>query len=93
MRTATRPLTLAQAAGLCAPVGVVGAVFGATASWFQAAVRDVWAATSSWIVAAWPVLVSTAVAAVAAHLTWILAGAACALLVPVAVYLAVPGED
>jgi hypothetical protein len=34
-KEAVRPITVAQAVGLAAAVGVVGAVFGATATWFQ----------------------------------------------------------
>ena len=34
-REAVRPITVAQAIGLAACVGVIGAIFGATATWFQ----------------------------------------------------------
>jgi hypothetical protein len=34
-KEAVRPITVAQAIGLAAAVGVVGAIFGATATWFQ----------------------------------------------------------
>ena len=34
-KEAVRPISVAQAIGLAAAVGVVGAIFGATATWFQ----------------------------------------------------------
>jgi hypothetical protein len=38
-KEAVRPITVAQAIGFAACVGVVGAVFGATATWFQETLR------------------------------------------------------
>jgi hypothetical protein len=43
-KEAVRPITVAQAIGLAACVGVVGAIFGATATWFQETLR--WMATA-----------------------------------------------
>ena len=42
LREAMRPITVAQAIGLAAVVGVVGAIFGATATWFQETLRGMW---------------------------------------------------
>ena len=38
-KEAVRPITIAQAIGLAAAVGVLGAIFGATATWFQETLR------------------------------------------------------
>ena len=38
-REVVRPITIAQAIGLAAAVGIVGAIFGATATWFQDTLR------------------------------------------------------
>ena len=38
-REVVRPITIAQAIGFAAAVGVLGAIFGATATWFQETLR------------------------------------------------------
>lgn len=38
-KEAVRPITVAQAIGLAAGVGAIGAIFGATATWFQEALQ------------------------------------------------------
>ena len=93
-RLAARPITFAQAAGLATAVGVVGAVFGATASWFQAPVAaawsNAWSAVKSLATIQPPALPSALVSLFATH-GLLLAGAAiaCLVLAPVAVYLTV----
>jgi hypothetical protein len=63
-RLAARPITVAQAIGLAAGVGVLGAVFGASATWFQSGLSAVWggvkAAASIQAPALPPALVSIA---------------------------------
>ena len=93
-RLAARPITFAQAIGLATAVGVVGAVFGATASWFQAPVAAAWTSTWTSVKALAtiqpPALPSALVSLFATHGV-LLAGAAiaCLVLAPVAVYLTV----
>lgn len=41
-REVLRPITVAQAIGLAAAVGVMGAIFGATATWFQDTLHWMW---------------------------------------------------
>jgi hypothetical protein len=45
-KEAVRPITVAQAIGFAAAVGVAGAIFGATATWFQATLRWMWGGLS-----------------------------------------------
>lgn len=49
-REAMRPITVAQAIGLAAAVGGLGAIFGATATWFQETLRGIWGV----VTAVWP---------------------------------------
>lgn len=46
-RLAARPITVAQAIGLATGVGVTGAVFGASATWFQSGLGTAWSAVKS----------------------------------------------
>jgi hypothetical protein len=93
-RLAARPITFAQAVGLATTVGVVGAVFGASATWFQAPVAAAWTSTWASVKALAtiqpPALPSALVSLLATH-GLLLAGAvvACLVLAPVAVYLTV----
>ena len=92
-RTAVRPITVAQAVGLAAAVGLIGAVFGATATWFQDSLR--WfggaiAAAFTWRV---PVLPPDVVEFVTTHGFWLIGGAVCFVLATVALYLAVRDQE
>ena len=46
-RLAARPITVAQAIGLATGVGVMGAVFGASATWFQSGLGTAWSTVKS----------------------------------------------
>ncbi len=89
-RKAARPITVAQAIGFAASVGVLGAVFGATATWFQGALDWTWAAAKS-VLSIQPPSLPQSVASLLATHGLVLAGAvvACVLLAPLAVYLTV----
>lgn len=93
-RLAARPITFAQAAGLATAVGVVGAVFGATATWFQTPVASawssVWSSVKSLASVQPPALPSALVSLFATHgVLLACAAVACLVLAPVAVYLTV----
>ena len=88
-RVAVRPITFAQAVGLAAFVGVVGAVFGATATWFQHAVVGLWGGVRSWLSFTPPDLPQTVVSLVATHSVLVAGAVVCILLAPIAVYLTV----
>jgi hypothetical protein len=89
VRTVVRPITVAQAVAVASAVGVLGAVFGATTTWFQNAVRGLGATVASWSLPALPEAVSATITG-----QWmLLAGATLALVItPIAVYLAVRDE-
>jgi len=80
---AGRPITAVQVIAFACAVGLLGACFGATSTWFQAALGRM---ASS--VAALP----SAAALVAGHGTLVLGVAAVLFVVPTAVYLAM-GKD
>jgi|SRR5579864_585719 hypothetical protein len=82
---AGRPITAVQVIAFACAVGVLGACFGATSTWFQAALRSM--ASSVAAFDARPFL-----ALVAEHSALTLAIAAVLLVVPTAVYLAL-GRD
>lgn len=92
-RAAVRPITVAQAVGFAATVGVVGAVFGATATWFQQALRGMGGALSSLLTFQLPEIPAGIVAAVTEHSAWLIGGAACFLLATVALYVAVREQE
>jgi hypothetical protein len=89
-RTAARPITVVQAIGFAASVGVIGAVFGATATWFQGALGWAWASVKALLSVQPPSVPQSVVSLLATH-GLLLAGAiaACVLLAPLAVYLTV----
>jgi hypothetical protein len=80
---AGRPITAVQVIAFACAVGLLGACFGATSTWFQSALR--WMASS---VAALP----SAAALLAGHGVLVLAVAAVLFVVPTAVYFAL-GRD
>jgi hypothetical protein len=89
VKTAVRPITVAQAVAFASTVGVLGAIFGATTSWFQNGLRGIGSTISSMSL---PALPETMIAAITGQ--WmLLAGATLALvLTPIAVYLAVKDD-
>jgi hypothetical protein len=86
---AGRPITAAQVIAFACAVGLLGACFGATSTWFQSALG--WIASS---VAAFDMkaFLPTAAALLAGHGVLVIAVAAVLFLVPTAVYLAM-GRD
>jgi hypothetical protein len=92
-RAAVRPITVAQAVGFAAAVGVIGAVFGATTTWFQQALQWIGGAFSSLLTLRLPELPAGLVAAITEHGIWLLGGAVCFVLATVALYLAVRDQE
>ena len=90
---AGRPITAAQVVAFACAVGLLGACFGATSTWFQSALRSAlrWIASSIAGFDAKAFLLA-ATALVAEHGALVLAMAVVLLLVPTAVYLAL-GKD
>jgi hypothetical protein len=83
--TAGRPITAVQVMAFACAAGLLGACFGATSTWFQAALG--WIASN---VAAFDAkaLLPSAAALVAGHGVLVIAVGAVVFLVPTAVYLA-----
>jgi hypothetical protein len=86
---AGRPITAAQVIAFACAVGLLGACFGATSTWFQAALRWIRVSVAGFDVKA---LLLSAVTLLVAHGALILAMAVIFLLVPTAVYIAL-GRD
>jgi hypothetical protein len=78
--TAGRPISAAQVVAFACAVGLLGACFGATSTWFQSALR--------WIASSLP----SATVLLVQHSALVLAMALVLFLVPTAVYL-VLGKD
>jgi hypothetical protein len=83
-RAAGRPITAAQVLAFACAAGLLGACFGATSSWFQAALKRVGSAVAE--VDLHPLLPSAA-ALFESHGALLLIAAAVVFLVPAAVYL------
>ncbi len=66
-RVAARPITVAQAIGLATGVGVLGAVFGASATWFQSGLGTAWSAVKSVAAMQPPALPPALVSLMATH--------------------------
>jgi len=88
-KEAGRPITAAQVLALACAMGLMGACFGATSQWFQAALR--WMG-SSLTGLKMQTLIPSAIALVAEHGALILTMAGLVLVVPAAVYFAVTRE-
>jgi hypothetical protein len=90
---AGRPITVAQAAAFACAVGLVGACFGATSTWFQSALQSalrwIGSRVSGFDVKAFLVSTTTLLAE---HGALVLAMAVVLFLVPTAVYFAL-GKD
>ena len=82
---AGRPITAAQVIAFACAVGLLGACFGATSTWFQSALRKITAGVAALKIQA---LLPSASALVAQHGALLLAMAAALLLVPAVFYLA-----
>ena len=82
---AGRPITAVQVIAFACAVGLLGAFFGATSTWFQAALRSMASSMAAFDTKAF-------LALVAEHSALILAVAAVLFVVPTAVYLAL-GRD
>jgi hypothetical protein len=88
-RTATHPITAAQAAAIACLACVGGALFGATSAWFQTGVSGL--AVNLRDLGAWlqgTVSPNGIVALMASHITLALGATLAVLLAPVAAYLA-----
>jgi hypothetical protein len=81
-KTAGRPITAIQVIALACAIGLLGACFGATSTWFQAGLARIEAALAGF----------SAGAFLAEHGLIVLAAAFVLLLVPGAVYLALGRE-
>jgi hypothetical protein len=88
-RTAARPITVAQMLAFAATVGVAGAVFGATATWFQQGLRWLMGGASSALTFQVPRLPAEIMTFVASHGLLIAGGGAFFLIAPLAIYLGV----
>jgi len=94
-REAVRPITVAQAIGFAAVIGVAGAVFGATAAWFQRALSWMWESTTTFAgrismpeFSVSLTEVSGSIASILASHGMLIGGVVlCLLLAPLAVYL------
>ena len=88
-RVAVRPITIAQAVAFAGAVGVAGALFGATASWFQHGVRWMARLFASVFAFRLPELPAWVVALATDHTLLLTGGIVAFLLAPVALYLLV----
>jgi hypothetical protein len=72
---AGRPITAAQVIAFACAMGLLGACFGATSTWFQSALASIQA------------LLPSSAALIAGHGVLVLAAAALVVLIPTAIYL------
>ena len=84
-QTAGRPITAAQVIAFACAVGLLGACFGATSTWFQSALARI---TSAAIGFETKSFLPSATALMAEHGALVLAAVAVLFLVPAAVYVA-----
>jgi len=89
VQAANRPITAAQVIAFACAVGLLGACFGATSTWFQWAFGKVVTSVTSFDAGA---LLVSATGIVAQHATFVLGMVAIIFLVPTAVYVAL-GKD
>ena len=89
VEAAGRPITAAQVMALACAVGLLGACFGATSTWFQSAFNRVAASVGGFEMAA---LVASAIKVLVEHGPFVLGLAAAVLLVPTLFYVAL-GRD
>jgi hypothetical protein len=81
-----RPITAAQVIAFACAVGLLGACFGATSTWFQSALGRI---TSSVVRFEMNAFLPSATALLAEHSALVIAMTAVIFLVPAAVYLAI----
>jgi hypothetical protein len=86
---AGRPITAAQVIAFACAVGLLGACFGATSTWFQSALGWIRSSVAAFEVKAF---LPSAAALLAGHAALVIAVAAVLFVVPTAVYLAL-GKD
>jgi hypothetical protein len=86
---AGRPITAAQVIAFACAVGLLGACFGATSTWFQAALAWIGSSVAAFDMRAF---LPSAAALLAGHGVLVIAAAAVLFVVPTAVYLAM-GRD
>lgn len=86
---AGRPITAAQMIAFACSVGLLGACFGATSTWFQAALAWIGSSMAAFDM---KTFLPSAAALVAGHGVLVIAAAAVLFVVPTAVYLAL-GRD
>ena len=84
-KSASRPITAAQVLSLACAVGLLGACFGATSTWFQAVLVSIGRGLAGF---KFEGLLPSVIALLAEHGALALAGAALLLLVPAAVCFA-----
>jgi hypothetical protein len=89
IKAAGRPITAAQVSAFACAAGLVGACFGATSAWFQAALGRVVVSVSHLEVGT---LLSSASALLVENGAFVLAMIAIVFLVPTAVYVAMDKE-
>jgi hypothetical protein len=85
IETAGRPITAVQLVAFACAVGLLGACFGATSTWFQATLKRISSNTAGFDVAAFLTAVSTMFVE---HGALVIGLVAVVLLVPTAVYVA-----
>jgi len=88
-KAAGRPITAVQVIALACAVGLLGACFGATSTWFQSALGRMVSSLATLDIRAWLPVVT---ALVAGHAALVLGMVAVILLVPAAVWLAMLRE-
>jgi hypothetical protein len=92
-RAAVRPITVAQAVAFAVTLGVAGALFGATAAWFQHGVRRgvgwIAAAATSAVAFRLPEMPAWLVAIVTDHTLLVTGGVVGCLVAPIVLYLLV----
>jgi len=81
-----RPITAAQVIAFACALGLLGACFGATSTWFQSALARITSAVAGFRIQS---LLPSATALIAGHSALVLVMAALLCLVPAAVYLVV----
>ena len=86
VKAAGRPITAAQVIAFACAVGLLGACFGATSTWFQSALGRI---TSSVVRFEINAFLPSATALLAEHSALVIAMTAVIFLVPAAVYLAI----
>jgi hypothetical protein len=88
-KAAGRPITAAQVIAFACAVGLIGACFGATSTWFQSALAWIGSSVAAFDMKAF---LPSAAALLAGHGVLVIAAAAVLFVVPTAVYLAI-GRD